>query len=109
MLLLLQADAHEPLNVPPNMPGSCHLSPQAAAALHFWLNHNAVSPHVQATYLHNMHAGMTDPGHAFPGISCLPCYPRLDACACIIWVGCVTHIYTLYILEYALLSALHAA
>lgn len=70
VLVCLQADAQEPSS-PPSMAGSCHLSPQAAAALHFWLSHSAVSPHMQATYLHNMHAGMTHPSRAFPGVSLL--------------------------------------
>lgn len=86
----MQGAAHEPSS-PLGMPGTCQLTPQAAAALHFWLNQTAASPHMQATYLHNMHAGMTDPGHAFPGWPPVqlvwkhvywhdrpwPCFPRL--------------------------------
>lgn len=81
----MQMDAAEPYSPaelyspPSSMPGSCALTPHAAAALHFWLSQGSISPHMQATHLHNMHTGMTDPAsHHFPGNTHLQVMQQAD-------------------------------
>jgi len=48
-----------------NMPG---LSPQAAAALQFWLTQGALNPNVHANFMHSLQGPFGNPmGHHFSG------------------------------------------
>ncbi len=56
-----------------NMPG---LSPQAAAALQFWLTQGALNPNVHANFMHSLQGPFGNPmGHHFSGLSPTSLHP----------------------------------
>jgi len=60
-----------------NLPG---LSPQAAAALQFWLTQGALNPNVHANFLHSLQGPFGNPmGHHFSGLSRTSLHPDSPA------------------------------